>query len=88
MADPVSIAIAATFIPIVMAGIQSGLKLALDAMPEIMQEVHDTRTKHYLKKLNALFLNARTGELTEKGTITSVLILFQSLLSVDHPRRD
>lgn len=82
MADPVSIAIAATFIPIVMAGIQSGLKLALDAMPEIMQEVHDTRTKHHLQKLNAFFLNARTGELTEKGIITFVLALFQFIAEV------
>ncbi len=63
MADPVSIAITATLLPIMLAGIQSGLQLALDAMPEI----HDARNKHAVKKLNALFFKARMGELTEKG---------------------
>ena len=63
MADPVSIAITATLLPIVLAGIQSGLALALDAMPEI----HDQRNKHAMKKLRALFLKAKKGELTEKG---------------------
>lgn len=63
MAEPVSIAITATLLPIVLAGIQSGLALALDAMPEI----HDQRNKYAMKKLRALFLKAKKGELTEKG---------------------
>ena len=67
MADPVSIAITATLLPIVLAGIQSGLALALDAMPEI----HDQRNKHAMKKLHALFLKAKKGELTEKGKTPS-----------------
>lgn len=62
MAEPVSIAITATLLPIVLAGIQSGLALALDAMPEI----HDQRNKYAMKKLRALFLKAKKGELTEK----------------------
>ena len=66
MADPISIAITATLLPIVLAGIQSGLQFALDAMPEI----HDARNKHAVKKLNALFFKARMGELTEKGKNT------------------
>ena len=69
MADPVSIAITATLLPIVLAGIQSGLALALDAMPEI----HDQRNKHAMKKLHALFLKAKKGELTEKGKTHSWL---------------
>ena len=63
MADPVSIAITATLLPIVLVGIQSGLQLALDAMPEI----HDARNKHAMKKLSALVFKAKMGELTEKG---------------------
>lgn len=63
MAEPVSIAITAAILPIVLAGIQSALQLALDAMPEI----HDARNKHAVKKLNALFFKARIGQLTEKG---------------------
>ena len=63
MAEPVSIAITATLLPIVLAGIQSGLTLALEAMPEI----HEARAKHAMKKLNTLFDKARMGELTEKG---------------------
>ena len=63
MAEPVSIAITTTLLPILLAGIQSGLALALDAMPEI----HYQRNKHAMKKLHALFLKAKKGELTEKG---------------------
>ena len=63
MAEPISIAITATLLPIVLAGIQSGLQLALEAMPEI----HDARNKHAMKKLSALFFKAKMGELTEKG---------------------
>jgi hypothetical protein len=68
MADPIGITVvAATMIPIILGSIQTSLQLALDAMPEI----HDTRNKHAMKKLLALFYKARTGELTEKGKTIS-----------------
>ena len=73
MADPVTIAVTTTILPIILAGIQSGLQLALDVMPEI----HDARNKYAVKKLNALFFKARMGELTEKGkNVPGLWILF------------
>ena len=63
MAEPVSIFITATVLPMLLATIQGSLQLALDAMPEI----HDKRNRRAMEKLYALFYKAKGGEFTEKG---------------------
>lgn len=65
MAEPVSIFITATVLPLILATIQGSLQLALDAMPEI----HDKRNRRAMEKLDALFFKAKRGggEFTEKG---------------------
>ena len=63
MAEPVSMFITATVLPLLLAGIQGSLKLALDAMPEI----HDKRDRRAMEKLDELVYKAKTGEFTEKG---------------------
>ena len=72
MAEPVSIFITATVLPLVLATIQGSLQLALDAMPEI----HDKRNRRAMEKLDALSFKAKKGEFTEKGKTHSALYHF------------
>ncbi len=51
-----------------MAGVKTGIDLAMDATPKIFNEIHDAQTKRHLTKWNLIFLKAKTGKLTENDT--------------------
>ena len=80
MADPVSVFVTATVLPLILASIQGSLQFALDAMPEI----HDKRNRRAMEKLEALFFKAKKGEFTEKGetlfTLDTFLLKLEKLI--------
>jgi hypothetical protein len=45
-----------------MAGVKTGIDLAMDATPKIFNEIHDAQTKRHLTKLNLIFLEAKMGK--------------------------
>jgi len=61
MADPLS--------PVTMAGVETGIDLAMDATAKIFNEIHDSRTIRHLTKLNTIFLKAKMGKLIEQDTM-------------------
>lgn len=54
MVDPLSL--------VTMAGVKTGIDLAMDATPKIFNEIHDAQTKRHLTKLNLIFLEAKMGK--------------------------